>query len=129
MARSKTAPGEKPLFWIGSARSDLLKFPEPVKDEIGIALSVAQFGGKHPKAKPWKGEGSGVFEVVEDYRGDAYRAVYTVKFENAAYVLHAFQKKSPKGIQTAQMDVDLVSRRLKVAREDYEVRYGRRKGE
>jgi phage-related protein len=127
MARLESAPGEKPLFWIGSAKSDLLEFPEPVKDEIGIALSVAQFGGKHPKAKPWKGEGPGVLEIVEDHRGDTYRPVYTVRFENAAYVLHAFQKKSPKGIKTAQTDVDLVSRRLNVAREDYEARYGKRK--
>ena len=127
MVRSKSAPGEKPLFWIGSAKSDLLEFPEAVKDEIGVALSVAQFGGKHPKAKPWRGEGPGVLEMVEDHRGDAYRAVYTVKFENAAYVLHAFQKKSPKGIKTAHSDVELVSRRLKAASEDYEARYGKRK--
>jgi phage-related protein len=126
MARSKRVAGEKPLFWIGSAKSDLLEFPEAVKDEIGIALSVAQFGGKHPSAKPWKGEGSGVLEIVEDHREDTYRAVYTVKFENAAYVLHAFQKKSPKGIKTAQTDVELVSRRFKVASEDYEARYGKR---
>jgi phage-related protein len=127
MARSKRAPGEKPLFWIGSAKSDLLEFPEAVKDEIGVALSVAQFGGKHPSAKPWKGEGgAGVLEIVRDYRGDTYRAVYTVKFENAAYVLHAFQKKSPKGIKTAQTDVELVSRRLNAASEDYEARYGKR---
>ncbi len=127
MTRSTSAQGEKPLFWIGSAKSDLLEFPETVKDEIGVALSVAQFGGKHPKAKPWKGEGPGVLEIVEDHRGDTYRAVYTVKFENAAYVLHAFQKKSPKGIKTAQSDVELVSRRLKAAGEDYEARYGKRK--
>jgi phage-related protein len=125
MARSKRVPGEKPLFWKGSAKSDLLDFPEAVKDEIGVALSVAQFGGKHPSATPWKGEGAGVVEIVEDYRGDTYRAVYTVKFENAAYVLDAFQKKSPKGIKTAQTDVELVSRRLKVASEDYEARYGK----
>jgi phage-related protein len=127
MARSTRVPGEKPLFWIGSAKSDLLEFPEVVKDEMGVALSVVQFGGKHPKAKPWKGEGSGVLEIVEDHRGDTYRAVYTVKFENAAYVLHVFQKKSPKGIKTAQTDVELVSRRLKVASEDYKARYGKRK--
>jgi phage-related protein len=127
MARSKRVLGEKPLFWIGSAKSDLLEFPEAVKSEIGVALSVAQFGGKHPNAKPWKGEGSGVLEIVEDHRGDTYRAVYTVKFESTAYVLHAFQKKSPKGIKTAQTDVELVSRRLKVASEDYEARYGKRK--
>lgn len=81
MARRQRVPGEKPLFWIGSSNSDLLKFPEAAKDEIGAALSVAQFGGKHPKAKPWKGEGPGVLEIVEDYRGDTYRAVYTVRFE------------------------------------------------
>jgi phage-related protein len=127
MARSKSPPGEKPLFWIGSAKSDLMEFPEVVRDEIGVALSVAQFGGKHPKAKPWNGEGAGVLEIVEDHRGDTYRAVYTVKLENAAYVLHAFQKKSPKGIKTAQAEVELVSRRLKVASADYEVRYGKRK--
>jgi phage-related protein len=127
MARSKRVPGEKPLFWIGSAKSDLLDFPEAVKDEIGVALSVTQFGGEHPSAKPWKGEGAGVLEIVEDYRGDTYRAVYTVKFENAGYVLHAFQKKSPKGIKTAQTDVELVSRRLRVASDDYEARYGKRK--
>jgi phage-related protein len=127
MARSTRVPGEKPLFWIGSAKSDLLEFPEVVKDEMGVALSVVQFGGKHPKAKPWKGEGSGVLEIVEDHRGDTYRAVYTVKFENATYVLHVFQKKSPKGIKTAQTEVELVSRRLKVASEDYKARYGKRK--
>jgi phage-related protein len=88
---------------------------------------VAQFGGKHPKAKPWKGEGPGVLEIVEDHRGDTYRAVYTVKFDQAVYVLHAFQKKSPKGIKTAQTDVELVSRRLRSASEDYEARYGKRK--
>ena len=127
MTRPKSAPGEKALFWIGSAKSDLLEFPEAVKDDIGVALSVAQFGGKHPKAKPWKGEGPGVLEIVEDHKGDTYRAIYTVKFENAAYVLHAFQKKSPKGIKTARTDADLISRRLRTASEDYEARYGKRK--
>src|ERR1700752_1415417 len=69
MTRPKSVPGEKPLFWIGSSKDDLLAFPEAVIDEIGTALSVAQFGGKHPSAKPWRGEGPGVFEVVEDHRG------------------------------------------------------------
>jgi len=127
MARSKTVPGEKPLFWVGSARTDLLGFPEPVKDAIGVALSVAQFGGKHPSAKPWKGIGPGILEIVEDYRTDAYRAVYTVRFERAIYVLHAFQKKSPRGRKTAQTDVELIARRLKAASADYECRYGERK--
>lgn len=127
MVRQIRVPGEKPLFWVGSAKADLLAFPEAAKDEIGVALSVAQFGGKHPKAKPWKGEGPGVRETVEDHRGDTYRAVYTVKLSQAVYVLQAFQKKSPKGIKTAQTDVELVSRRLKSAGDDYEARYGKRK--
>ena len=102
-----------------------MQFPEDVQDEMGIALSVAQFGGKHPKAKSWKGEDPGVLEIVGDHRGDAYRAIYTVRFEGAVYVLHAFQKKSPKGIKTAKADVELIGRRLKKAREDYEARYGK----
>ncbi len=126
MVRLKTAPGEKPLLWVGSARSDLLDFPEAVKDAFGVALSVAQFGGKHPNAKPWKGLGPGVLEIVADHRGDTFRAVYTVKFEHALYVLHAFQKKSPKGRRTSQTDVALIARRLRAAAEDYEARYGER---
>jgi phage-related protein len=125
--RPKRVPGERPLFWVGPSREDLLAFPEAVKDGIGAALSVAQFGGKHPHAKPWKGEGRGVFEVVEDHRGDSYRAVYTVRFECAVYVLHAFQKKSPSGIRTAKTDVELVTRRLNQAKADYEVRYAKGK--
>jgi phage-related protein len=126
MARSQSVSGERPLFWVGSSRDDLLEFPEAVKDEIGTALSVAQFGGKHPKAKPWKGEGPGVLEIVANHRGDTYRAVYTVKFERAIYVLHAFQKKSPKGRKTSETDVELISRRLRMASENYETRYGKR---
>src|SRR5712692_6876149 len=101
MSRPIRVAGEKPLFWVSSAKRDLLGFPDPVRDEIGVALSVAQFGGKHPSAKPWKGEGAGVLEVVEDYRGDSFRAVYCVRFQQAVYVLHAFQKKSPSGKRTA----------------------------
>ena len=87
-------------------------------------MSVAQFGGKHPAAKPWKGEGSGVMEVVEQHDGNTYRAVYTVRFRHAVYVLHCFQKKSPKGVQTAKSDVELITQRLRVAKLDYEGRYG-----
>ncbi len=124
MTRPKRVPGEKPLFWIGSSKDDLLAFPETVKDDIGTALSVAQFGGKHPHTKPWKGEGPGVFEVVEDHSRNTYRTVYTVRFEGAVYVVHAFQKKSPSGIKTARKDVELIGRRLNEARTNYEVRYG-----
>src|SRR2546427_877803 len=123
--RPKLAPGEKPLYWVGSSKRDLLEFPEAVKDALGSALSVAQFGGKHPAAKPWKGEGPGVLEIVDDYQGNTYRAVYTLRFERAVYVLHAFQKKSPKGIRTANRDVDLVEQRLKQAQRDHEEHYGK----
>ncbi|MBK5959524.1 hypothetical protein CCR97_15110 [Rhodoplanes elegans] len=83
--------------------------------------------GEHPSAKPWKGQGPGVFEVVEDFRGGTYRAVYTVRFMEVVYVLHAFQKKSPRGIKTAQVDIDLVERRLKIAQQDHEARHGTKK--
>jgi phage-related protein len=118
------ATGEKPLDWIGSSKRDFLTFPGPVQDELGNALGLAQFGGKHPKAKPWKGQGAGVFEVVENHGGDTYRAVYTVRFREVVYVLHAFQKKSPSGIKTARTDIQLIAQRLKVAQQDYEARYG-----
>ena len=123
MARPNRVHGEKPPFWTGSSKDDLLDFPAAVIYEFGTALSVAQFGGKHPSAKPWRGQGPGVFEVVADHRADTYRVVYTVKFENAIYVLHAFQKKSPSGIKTARKDVELIARRLHEARADYEVRH------
>jgi phage-related protein len=87
---------------------------------------LAQFGGKHPAAKPWKGEGPGVFEIVESFQGNAYRAVYTVRFTETVYVLHAFQKKSPHGIKTAQPDVALIHQRLKAAQADYENRMSKR---
>jgi len=125
MARRLQVPGERPLYWAGSSKEDLLAFPGRVRDAIGAALSVAQFGGKHPSAKPWRGEGPGILEVVEDHRGDTFRAVYTVRFAEAVYVLHAFQKKSPHGIATSRRDIELVARRLRVAREDYEAKHGK----
>ena len=96
MARARSE-SERPLDWVGSSKRDFIAFPEPVKDELGYALGLAQFGGWHPAAKPWKGHGSGVAELVENHDGDTYRVVYTVRFSEVVYVLHAFQKKSPKG--------------------------------
>jgi phage-related protein len=122
--RECRAPGEKLILWVGSAKRDLLQFPEPVIDEIGTALSVAQFGGTHPAAKAWKGEGPGVLEIVEGHDRATYRAVYAVRFERTIYVLHCFQKKSPTGIRTAKRDVELITKRLQCARSDYEVLYG-----
>jgi phage-related protein len=117
-------PGEKPLYWIGSSLKDITGFPPDVQRSVGFALSAAQYGGKHPAAKPWKGEGPGVLEVVKDYDGDTYRAIYTVRFARAVYVLHVFQKKSPRGIETRRSDVALVRERLKLAQRDYGERYG-----
>ena len=125
MTPTPSAP-EKPLHWVGSARKDLLGFPEDVVDDFGYALGVVQQGGTPPSAKPWKGEGRGVFELVEDRRTGTWRVAYTVRFQRAVYVLHCFQKKSPSGARTGQTDVDLIRRRLKTAREDYEVRYGKK---
>jgi phage-related protein len=116
---------EKPLHWVGSAKRDFLTFPESVKDDMGNALGIAQFGGTAPTAKPWKGQGPRVLEIVESHDGNAFRAVYTVRFERAVYVLHAFQKKSPTGIRTAKGDVELVEQRLKQAQRDYEEQYGK----
>src|SRR5258708_24299759 len=107
---------ERPLDRVGSSKRDFLGFPDPVKDEMGNALGLAEFGGKHPAAKPWKGQGPGVFEIVEDYDGNTYRAVYTVQFQEVLYVLHAFQKKSPRGVRSARQDIDLIEQRLKAAR-------------
>ena len=114
---------DKPVHWIGSSKSDLLALPQDVVSDLGYALGLAQLGGKHPRAKPWKGEGAGVFEIVESFEGNAYRCIYTVRFEAVVYVLHVFQKKSPSGIRTAQTDIDLVRERLKRAREHYESNY------
>ena len=115
-------PREKPLDWVGSAKKDFQAFPADVQAEMGYALGLAQIGVKHPNAKHWKGEGAGVLEIVEDHRGDTYRAVYTVRFSSVVYVLHAFQKKSKSGIKTPQEDVKLISERLKRAQKDYESR-------
>ena len=119
---------EKPLHWVGSAKKDLLGFPEQVMDDVGFALGVVQYGGHPPSAKPWKGLGPGVLEIVENDGSGTYRAVYTVRFRKAVYVLHAFQKKSPSGIRTARTDVKLVATRLADAMRDYEERYGKETG-
>ena len=111
----------KPLKWVGSSKRDLDAMPEEVKDVFGHAIDLAQAGGKHQDAKTMSGFGSaGVLEVVEDFRSDTYRAVYTVKFSGWIYVLHCFQKKSKSGIKTPKEDVALITARLKVAKQDYE---------
>jgi phage-related protein len=109
----------KPLRWIASSRKDYGAFPQDVQMQFGFELFLAQVGEHPPSAKPLKGLGSGVVELLEDHEGNAYRAIYTVRFKSAVYVLHAFKKKSKRGIKTPQSDVELVKRRLKEAETDH----------
>ena len=103
----------RPLFWEGSSKKDFREFPVPVQKDMGVALFLAQLGRTAASAKPWKGLGSGVYELVEDHRGDTFRAVYVVQVAVSVHVLHAFQKKSKSGMATPQPDVELVEKRLK----------------
>jgi phage-related protein len=114
----------KPVEWIASSRDDLREFPQDVRRVMGQAIDDAEHGGEHPSAKALKGFGGrGVLEIVDDFDGDTYRAVYTVKFAAVIYVLHAFQKKSKRGIATPQRDIDLIKARLKRAEEHYKENY------
>ena len=106
---------EKPVHWVASSKRDLLSFPGDVIDDMGYALGVVQLGGTPPSSKTWKGEGPGVCEIVEDGRGDTFRAAYAIRFKKAVYVLHCFQKKSPSGKRTAGTDIALIHERLKWA--------------
>ena len=109
-------PFLKPVIWVGSSRKDLRAFPEPVQDHMGYALYVAQRGGKHRDTKTLSGfGGGGVVEVIKDHHGDTFRAVYTVRFSDAVYVLHAFQKKSKTGRATPRRDMELIEQRLREA--------------
>ena len=114
---------DKDLIWIGSSRKDIRRFPEPVKDDIGFALRQIQKGKNLLCTKPWKGLGPRVLEVVEDFDGDTYRAVYTVKFDEVVYALHCFQKKSKKRAETPPRDKNLVVERLKQADAHYTANY------
>jgi phage-related protein len=107
---------DKPLQWIGSSKKDLMLLPLDVRKFFGHALDFAQRGGQHNAAKVLKGfGGAGVIEIVENDEGGTYRAVYTVKFKEAVFVLHCFQKKSKSGIATPKEDIDIIRARLKVA--------------
>ena len=109
------APPLKPAIWLGDSLRELKAFPAVVQDEMGYAIYLAQRGEKHVSAKPLKGLGSGVLEVVSDHRGDAFRSVYTVRLAERVFVLHAFQKKSRSGIATPKADIELIRQRLKQA--------------
>src|SRR5260221_9490559 len=113
----KPKPVLKPLTWLGSTRKDLMSLPLKVVKSFGYALYLAQAGSKHPDAKAMHGFGAGVLEVVESWEGDAYRAVYVVRFEAAVFVLHVFKKKSVKGDETPKPDLEMIKKRLKVGEE------------
>jgi phage-related protein len=118
------ASGLKALNFVGSSREDLKTFPEEVRQDIGYALFEAQRSQKSAAAKPLHGfGGAGVLEIIERHDGDAYRAVYTVKFRNVVYVLHCFQKKAKYGIKTPQQEIELIKQRLRVAEHDCETHY------
>jgi phage-related protein len=119
----------KDVVWVASSLDDLKKFPESVRQFMGFAIYQGQCGGKHINAKPLKGyKGSGVLEVLEDFDGDTYRTVYTVRFADAVYVLHAFQKKSKKGIATPRQDMDLIAARMRMAEQIHESRTAKKEG-
>ncbi|MGH7998063.1 MAG: type II toxin-antitoxin system RelE/ParE family toxin [Brasilonema sp.] len=110
----------RPLVWMGDSRKNIREFPSEVRASLGYALQLVQAGETPMDAKPFKGVGSGVYEIVKRYETDTYRAVYAVKIGEKVYVLHAFQKKSKQGIKTPQTDVDLIKQRYKdaLAREE-----------
>ena len=116
MRESEQEQGIRPIVWVRSSHNDLKKFPADVQDEMGYALYIAQIGDKHPKAKPLKGF-SGVMEIRSNYASSTYRAVYTTKIGDVIYVLHAFQKKSKRGIGTPRQEIALIRRRLQRAQE------------
>lgn len=105
--------GRRPLVWEGSAKKDFKEFPVEVQKDLGVALFIVQLGATPLSAKAWKGLGSGVFELVDDYFGNAYRTVYTLRIRDSVHVLHAFQKKSKSGIATPRHDVRLIESRLR----------------
>ena len=109
----------RPLRWVGSSSKDLKGFPKQVRAAFGFGLHLAQTGQHPPNAKPLKGFGSGVVELLEDFDGDTYRAAYVVRFEQAVYVLHVFKKKSKRGSATPQPDIELIKRRLRDAEFDH----------
>ena len=114
-------PEIKPVRWVGSSLEDLRALPADVQHHVGLALLDAQWGRKHPAAKPLQGfGGAGVLEIIEDHDGDTYRAVYTVRFAGVVYVLHTFQKKAKHGIKTPKQELDLIKARLRRAEEDYQ---------
>ena len=114
----------RPVRWVGSSRMDLRRFPASVRRDVGQALYAAQWGEEYPSVKALQGFGGrSVLEIIAPYAGDTYRAVYTVRCEDAIYMLHAFQKKSKRGLSTPQKDISMIKQRIAVALQDYRERH------
>lgn len=119
---------KRQLVYLGSSQKDAMKLPEEVQELFAYALDVALKGGQHEDAKPLTGfHGRSVMEVVGDHRGNTFREVYTVRYEEVIYVLHIFQKKSKRGIATPKEEVELIKQRLKWAEALYKEHYGKKK--
>ncbi len=117
-------PGLRPLLWVGSSLKDLRSFPEAVQDVMGYALFRAQFGERHPAAKALRGTLRGLMEIVDEYRGNAYRVIYTTKLTGAIYALHVFRKKATRGIATPKHEVELMQARYRWAKQHHHRRLG-----
>ena len=116
---------DRPLLWVASSKRDYLAFLSRVQEGFGFELYLAQTGQHPPSAKPLKGLGAGTLELIDNFDGDTYRAVYTVQFSGAVHVLHAFKKKSKRGSKTPQTDIDLIKHRLKTAIDDHARRFAK----
>ena len=124
-----TVGDSRDIIWISSSLEELKRFPELVQKVMGFALFQAQCGEKHLQARPLKGlGGAGVLEIIEDFDGNAFRTVYSVRFSDAVYVLHAFQKRSKKGIETPKREMDVVRARLRMARDLRQAEADRKEG-
>ena len=117
----------RPLLWVASSKRDYRDFPPRVQDNLGFELFLAQTGQHPPSAKPLQGMAGGTLELIEDFDGDTYRAVYTVRFAEAVYVLHAFKKKAKRGIKTPKLELDLIKSRLRDAQFDHAERFRQEK--
>jgi phage-related protein len=113
------------LYWEGSAKKDFKRFPIPIQKDMGVALFLVQLGQMPPSAKPLKGLGAGVFELVDDHMSDTYRVAYVVNVGESIHVLHAFQKKSKKGSKTPKADIDLIKQRLRFVLQRYGLQHER----
>ena len=124
-----TVGDSRDIIWISSSLEELKRFPELVQKVMGFALFQAQCGEKHLQARPLKGlGGAGVLEIIEDFDGNAFRTVYTVRFADAVYVLHAFQKRSKTGIKTPKREMDVARARLRIARDLRQAEADRKEG-